>query len=486
MTRACPQHLSGLDWYASCSILRKSFWGWYRDVMSDDNHSEAPDAGLPIGERLQRAAGVRLLEYAAEALLSELRPYKLAKSAGVSKDAAYRAFRGGAVEAFEAIAELGENPEWGGYHRGEEMMLEAVQAELVQISEEGEELDHDERQRRLLVAALTANVENMFASKAFPLGWLLTAISITSHPLWADEKAAPDEKGRELAEIARSSRKRFYDYMTDRQLPVLQNAMSELGVRPKPGYTARKVVMLQHALLDGCAHRMAVDPSAFTPREVAEAVFHLGVSLGIPGGLDDPRLPDDPELRATFDTALVAAEKVARDGHSVTVADLIDLSPDEHRNALRSIFDTDASLVDSLVRRVVAGGGLDHVSSDGPLDAADPIVDRSLLYLRETLERLTDFADAAPAAVEQVRAASSLCHGQERFVDDETIFGVIHAAYREVVAAVIGEPVTANATLKDLIDLACSGRPGKVGIDALFQLLRRRAGAALDAASNLP
>lgn len=406
----------------------------------------------------------RLTRHGIEALLSQLLPYKLVqrREVKVSKDTAYRIFHGRVEDVLRAVASLAGDPNWGGYSEGRTAMVQAA----FDVPSDEQNLP-----RARLTAALEANINAQFESRAQPLGWLLQSAALTGSERWLHDDLR-SSRG-DLAEAILAARREFYEYMTAEMIGFLRLAMSELRLRPRPGWDAETIVVLIHCLIDGAVLRMFLEPERLTAKQVAEAAFELGTALGELGTYDDPRRPSDAALGRVFDDVVIEAARGWAREQAVSL-DGVASRCGTSTELVRMIFPSVDELADSVLRHRVASGGFEHAV--GLTQVVTPSVVRAQLgYLRDTLLHLADFAADSPEALALARAY------HRRRSDSQlprqlvpSFFETLTMAYVDVLSYVTPDPA---GQLNDLVEHAALGEPGRSAVDLAIGILDRLAAA---------
>jgi hypothetical protein len=398
----------------------------------------------------------RLLTHAIDGLRSQLNASVLAAESPVSRDTAYRVFRGdGTGESVTdavvaAVAGAANDPSWNGFELAHGDALAAYQASL----------DAGDDDSARWCATLAAVFEAQFRSVGNPVGWTLQAAALAASPAWQGEPPAAD--GVDLARTILAARRAHYQVMTDQFVEIAQVAMSDLGRRPRADVDPRGMVVLSHALLDGAMLRRFIEPEAVPPALVAEAILQLWLSFSEQGGFDDPRRPDDERGRRLFDRLLDGAADLWSASPQITVDAAAERAgvPVE---AAALLFPDVGDLADSLMRARVVGGGFVDL---GPVpDACE--ARQHLPVLVSELQRLRDLADAIPYAV-----AASRLHRPVRskpFADD-------FADNEGRAVAPLVRASHARQLVEDLLCFAGQGSPGWASVEALLRTIAYPAG----------
>jgi hypothetical protein len=404
--------------------------------------SEPRDAVIDAGRQ-------RLLTHAIDALRSQLNASVLSKEVPVSRDTAYRVFRGDesresvADAIIAAVTEAAHDPEWAGAQVTLNRAIETYTGHV----------NRGDDPHTTLTAMLRVIFEEQFRSPGQPLGWILQAAALTGSPAWEGE--APADDGAEVARKILASRRAFYREWETMQVSFFTLAMSELGRRPlidPPG-----ILALLHCLLDGIVLRHFIEPDAVSPELAAEALYRLGFAFTEEGPADDPRKPADDRNLQLFDRLLEAAADLWRDRPDITVDEAADHAgaPPE---AATLLFPDIGDLADSLVRaRVVAGGFIDL----GPFP--DRIMARQHLPgLVSELQRLRALTEEIPHAL----AASQRHHPtrSKPFADE-----LVTSGSRLIEA--LDVPARSEQLMRDLLDFATRGDAGWPSVIALLRTI---------------
>lgn len=402
----------------------------------------------------------RLLSHGVEALMSEVKPYKLARQSGVSKDTAYRVFEG-PEKVLEAVAGLAADQDWGGYAESHKAMVDSVVSSLS---------DPEVSSRSKLTSALEANIRTQFRSRSQPLGWMLQAASLTGSRKW--ERDDVQSSRADLAEKLLELRRSFYRRMTDDMVAFFRVAMSELQMRPREGWDAETIVVLIHCLVDGAVLRMFLDPESITPKQVAEAAYELGIGLGERGTYVDPRRREDEGVSRVFEQLVTRASRLWKERKPVGLESL-SRTCKIRLELVKTIFPTEEDLADSVVRSHVASGGFAEIfNSIGPLTHDEVRV--QLGYLRDTLGRLADCSEQMPDALKLAKAYHERRHGTDvKYELPPSFFETMSMVYGDVLRALSSEPDT---QLNELVQLACQGSRGQPAVKSVIDALERTTG----------
>lgn len=403
----------------------------------------------------------RLLNSALDTLRSQLNASVLSALAPVSRDTAYRVFRGdpdhpNVTDAIVAeVSRAAHDPAWTGYYEALRNTIGAYQA--VTLGDDG--IGDRPAARRPVVTAvkagLQANFEAQFRAPGLPVSWLLQSAALTASDAWEGDPPSDDDAalGKELLEHRRA----FYSDVTEQLRGFLTVAMSDIGRRPRAGVEPDTVVKLLHALNDGAVLRCLIDPGALQPDLVAEAMYLLAEALTEEGPLVDPRRPDDERGGELFDRLLAAAADLWREQREVTIEAAAEHA-DVPLDAACLLFPTVGDLADSLVRSRVVGGGF----TDLGVLPKDAEVGEHLMGMVSGLQNLRDFADELPFAVDaaQRHPPRRTSPFVDDFVDNES----------RVLAAL---DVTPNPTrlVHDLVVFASRGTGGWPAVTALLRTI---------------
>jgi hypothetical protein len=391
----------------------------------------------------------RLLEHGVDALRSQLNASVLSASSPVSRDTAYRVFRGDpdhlhvsdAIVA--AVSRAAHDPAWGDQ---QDPIRSTIAGDI-------EGVDDRDDVAAAVKAGLQANFERQFSMPSTPVAWLLLVSAFPGSAAWRGDPPAPEcaDLAAELLEHGRAS----YADMTSYQVNLLTLVMSALGRRPRRDVSPETIVTLLHSLHDGAVLRRMVEPDAVDPAMVAEAMFSLALSLTEEGPFSDPRRPDDERNQRVFDCLLDAAADLWRGRPEVAVEEVAHHAsvPTEVATLL---FPTVGDLADSLIRARVVGGGFADV---GPFPD-DAAVGERLLTLITALRSLRTFGDALPHVVTVVRTTppTGSARFEDDFVDNES----------RLVEALDVVPDAAQL-VRDLVLFASQGTPGWPTVEALLR-----------------
>jgi hypothetical protein len=394
----------------------------------------------------------RLLVHALDGLRAQLNASTLSRESPVSRDTAYRVFRGdpggGTVtdRIVAAVAEAANDTAWGGY----DLVLNQILANFAASIQSGSDPTNT------MIEAFGAAFDGQFLSPGFPVGWILQACALTASSAWQGEPPASQDDldlGRKLLDARRD----YYEWVTDRLVAFFTVALSEHGRRPRPGLDPRPIVALMHALCDGAVLRRTIEPEAFSTELVAEAMYLLWMVLTEQGPAQDPRKPEDERSQQLFDRLVAAGGELWQERPDITVDDAAKAAsvPPE---AATLLFPDIGDLADSFIRAQVVGGGFPDL---GPVP--DPSEARQRLpALVAELRRLRDLADSNPHAV-----AATRDHHPTRskpFVED-----FIGTEARLVDA--LDATAQSDQLVRDLVSFACQGTPGWASVVALLRTI---------------
>lgn len=396
----------------------------------------------------------RLLSHPLDTLRSQLNASILASTSPVSRDTAYRVFRGDpdhldvtdAIVA--AVSEAADDPAWS-----PDAFPDVIAAYQTSCRQAG---DRDaDAARAAVLAALRANFESQFRAPGLPVTWLLVAAALTSSPAWRGERP-PDEDvalGREILEHRRRSRHE----VTKQYEVLLTMVMSEVGRRPRRGVEPETIVELLYALHDGAVMRNLIEPGAVPSELVAEAMYGLAEALTEEGPHTEPRRPDDERGARLFDALVSAADELWRERPEVMVEEAADRAGVPHEAACL-LFPTVGDLADSVIRVRVVGGGFSDV---GPWPD-DLDVSQRLVALVTELRNLRDFADQCPHAVTvaTTRPPTRSAPFVEDFVDNKSR-----------VVAVLGVSPDPVRLVTDMVRFAAQGQDGWAAVIALLRTI---------------
>jgi hypothetical protein len=393
----------------------------------------------------------RLLAHGIDALRSQLNASALSDDLPLSRDTAYRVFRGdesaeSVTDAIvAAVAEAALDSAWAG---ADSAMADAMEAFQASVNRGNDARGH-------LREGLRAGFEAQFRSPGQPAGWLIQAAALTASSAWKGDPPDPDSVA--VAQRLLEIRRRQYEAITDQMTMLVTGTMSELGRRPKPGVDARSVIVLVHCLLDGAALRRFIEPDAMPPDLFAEAVISLWDALSELGSFHDPRRPDDERNQVVFDRVLAGAIELWLTRPEITVDEAAERAsvPSE---AASLLFPEIGDLADSVVRNRVVGGGFADLGAVP--DAAR--ARQHLPVLVSTLGRLRDLADTIPHAV-----AAAGAHAPTRskpFADD-------FAGHECRAIEALAMTPNAERFVHDLVAFASQGTPGWTSVIALMRTI---------------
>lgn len=406
--------------------------------MANEPSDDPRDAVLAVG--LQR-----LLTHGMEGLRSIVNASALAREAPVSRDTAYRVFRRDGHETvgdavLVAVTHAAHDPAWG-FDQVVGEALAAYQASLTEGAGPAERL----------LAALEATVEGQFKRPVLPVTWMLQAAAFTASEAWEGEP--PPDSEAKVAEQILAERKTFYDDATENLTMFLQQSLSDMGRRPRPGYDAKSIVILLHALLDGLVVRRFLDPESMSPRQAAEALFQLGLALSEQGSADDPRKPTDEHGQQIFDQMLRAALELWQQDPSASV-EAVAAKATVAEDSATVLFPSVGDLADSLLRFRVAGAGF--------LPTSPATARQHLPGMVSQLERLRDLADNAPHAITLARAHAPVASSQ--FVDD-------YVNHQGQLVEFLGVTPQPRQLVRDMYEFASQGTPGWSTVVALLRAI---------------
>ena len=390
-----------------------------------------------------------------EMLRSALNASSLGAAAGVPKDTAYRVFRSSdpssADPVLRAVSQAAADPAWSGFDESLSDMASAFDEVL------RAEVDFEEA----IVASMTANVEAQFQAPGGPGGWLLHTAAITASERWKGPVGF-NEKDAVVARELLADRARLYARITDELAPILAASLSLLGRRPKPPLDVRRLVSLMHAMIDGSVLRLYIEPDAFSPRLVGEAVLALALAFSEEGYDSDPRCPTDEAGRAVYEVVVSAARASWPSGAFVDVADLAGVAGVDEQVAKR-IFPSVADVADSVMwRAVLAGGSLEAGTSDGHLQGSEG----ELSMLFALLRRLRSVVDELPGAGEVLSAERPALGPGVRAELERQGRGILELHC---------PGVDADATVNELLRAALGGSRTWFAAEALMRVLMRSA-----------
>jgi hypothetical protein len=393
----------------------------------------------------------RLLAHGIDALRSQLNASALSDDLPLSRDTAYRVFRGddsaeSVTDAIvAAVAEAALEPDWAGSDAALGDAMEAFQSSV----------NRGNDARSHFREGLRAAFEAQFRSPGQPAGWLVQSAALTASSAWKGDPPDPDSVA--VAQRLLEIRRRQYQALTDQLVLLVTGGMSELGRRPKPGIDARAVIVLVHCLLDGATLRRFIEPDAMPPDLFADAVLALWDALSERGSFYDPRRPDDERNQRIFDRVLAGATDLWITRPDITVDEAAERAgvPPE---AASLLFPAVGDLGDSVVRTRVVGGGFADLGAQP--DAAR--ARQHLPVLVSALGRLRDLADTVPHAV-----AATHAHAPTRskpFADD-------FAAHESRAVDALGVTPNAERFVHDLVAFASQGTPGWTSVIALMRTI---------------
>lgn len=391
----------------------------------------------------------RLLVHGIDGLRSQLNASVLSKEVPVSRDTAYRVFRGDKPgepvtdAVIAAVTEAAHDAEWA----GAEVTLErAIQAY-------SDHVNRGSDPHTTLTAMLQVIFEEQLRSPGQPVGWILQAAALTASPAWQGEP--PPDDSVEVARTILAGRRAFYRDWEGMQVSFFTLAMSELGRRPR--IDPPDILALLHCLLDGIVLRHLIEPDAISAELAAEALYRLGFAFTEIGPADDPRKPDDDRNLALFDRLVDAAAHLWASRADITVDDAAHEAgvPPE---AATLLFPDVGDLADSLIRaRVVAGGFVDL----GPFP--DPVKARQHLPgLVSELQRTRILASEIPNALN----ASQRHHPtrSKTFADEFVDSG------RRLIDALDVTP-RSEQLVRDMLHFASTGDAGWPSVVALLRTI---------------
>ncbi len=415
-----------------------------RDSNRQDKQDQMVDAGL-----------AKLGSAPIDVLRSALNASSLGLAAGVPKDTAYRVFRSAdpssADPVLRAISRAAADPSWAGFDESLGDMAAAFDEVL--RAEVGFE--------EAIVASMAANVEAQFKAPGGPAGWLLQAAAITASERWKGPSALSD-RDAEVARELLGDRERLYGRITDELAPILAATLSLLGRRVKAPLDVRRLVSLMHALIDGAVLRLYVEPDAFSPRLVGEAILALALAFSEEGYDSDPRCPTDAAGRAVYEAVISVARASWPSGAFGDVTALAELAGVDAATAGR-IFPSVADVADSVMwGAVLAGGSLEAGTSDGRLQGSEG----ELSMLFALLRRLRSVVDGLPGAGEVLAGQRPALGPGVRAELERQGTGVL---------ALHCPGVDAQATVDELLGAALGGSPTWPAAEALMRVLVRSA-----------
>jgi hypothetical protein len=402
-------------------------------------------------DALIAAGRQRLLTQGVDGLRALLNASVLSREAPVSRDTAYRVFRGDAGDEsvadaiVVAVARACSDLAWAGTAAAQAAAMETYAANVNAGNDPA----------GTLVDTLRVVFEEQFRSPGHAAGWLLQAAALPASEAW--EGDPPTDDDAEVAAKILALRREHYTVLEERLASFVTLAVSELGRRPRRGMDPRAIVRLVHCLLDGAVHRRLIDPDSMPPELAAEAMFLLGLAFSEAGPADDPRKPDDERSQRLYDRLVQAAARLWQGRPEITVEEAAAAAgvPMEAANLL---FPDVGDLADSLLRsRVVAGGFVDL----GPFPDVTR-VRQHLPVLASELKRLRDLADEIPHVI-----TVSQQHPPQRskpFVDD-----FVDGEGR-VVELLDATPCAEQLT-RDLVTFAAQGSAGWPSVVALLRTL---------------
>lgn len=401
-------------------------------------------------------AGLKKLANAPiEMLRSALNASALGAAAGVPKDTAYRVFRSfdpsSADPVVRAVSQAAADPAWSGFDESLSDMASAFDEVL------RAEVDFEEA----IVASMTANVEAQFQAPGGPGGWLLHAASITASERWKGPVGV-SAKDAAVARELLADRARLYARITDELAPILAATLSLLGRRPKPPLDVRRLVSMMHSLIDGAVLRLYIEPDAFSPRLVGEAVLALALAFSEEGYDSDPRCPADEEGRAVYENIVSAASASWPSGAFVDLGDIARIAGADDR-AARRIFPSIADVADSVMwRAVLTGGSLEAGTSDGQLQGSEG----ELSMLFALLRRLRSVVDELPGA------------GEVLSIERPTLGPGVRAELERQGRGILElhcPGVDTETTIDELLRAALGGSRTWAAAEALMRVLQRSA-----------
>lgn len=410
------------------------------------------------------AAGLqRLLGHGIDGLRALLNASALSRDSSFSRDTAYRVFRDdhrvdGVTDAIIAAVAAATN-DWseGGYDAALGQAMAAYQASATGGADA----------ETSVIASLEAVFEAQFRSPSLPVGFLLGAAALTASPAWqgAPAPAGDVDVGRAVLDIRRV----FYERRAEQLVVLAHIVMSELGRRPRVDVDPGEVVVLTHALLDGCILRRLIAPDAVPASLFAQGLFRLWMAFSEPGTHDDPRRPGDQRDRRTFDLLLDGAAELWR-AEVPSLPKPLPLPVTVEAAAGRAAVPVDVAtrlfpgvgdLADSLLRARVVGGGFVDVSADPDVTEAR----QHVLVLVSQLQRLRDLADSLPRAVAAARSHPPV---GSRSIFDDLVDN--HSRVVEVLK-LASHP---RDLVEDLVRFAAQGTSGWESVTALLKTIGYR------------
>lgn len=307
----------------------------------------------------------------------------------------------------------------------------------------------DPRQR--LVEALRSHIDRQFEMPGVPVGLFAHGAALTAAPQWRHAKSAPQGEERDLGEAILEARRRQYQEATNLLMPFMQHAMNELGRTPDDGdTTARSILALMHALMDGAILRTTIDPDALSPELIAEAMVRLGEAFSRRGASTDPHRPSGVSESADFDRVVSAAAAAWRQESGMCRFPSMSF-PDVSRAEVEEFFLDSETLAESVLWREV-----------GAIEPADEL-DREAhaLFLARAIQRLKAAAASHPAVVDVARG---------RAPEHGGYFYELQIAMANALGHV-SSGCDATSTARSLIEGACTGGPGRAMIHALNQAI---------------
>jgi hypothetical protein len=402
-------------------------------------------------DALIAAGRQRLLTRGVDGLRALLNASVLSREAPVSRDTAYRVFRGDAGDEsvadaiVTAVADACGDLAWAGAASAQAAAMQAYAANV--------NAGNDPTQT--LIETLRATFEEQFRSPGLAAGWLLQAAALTGSEAWQGDPPAAEDA--DVAARILALRRELYVTLEERLSSFITMAVSELGRRPRRGMDPRAIVRLVHCLLDGAVLRRLIDPDSMPPELAAEGMFLLGLAFSEVGPADDPRKPDDERSQALYHRLVQAAATSWQSRPEVTVEEA-SAAAGVPVEAATLLFPDIGDLADSVLRsRVVAGGFVDL----GPFPDVTR-VRQHLPVLASELKRLRDLADTIPHVV-----TVSQQHPPQRskpFVDD-----FVDSEGR-VVDLLDATPCAEQLT-RDLVTFAAQGTAGWPSVVALLRTI---------------
>jgi hypothetical protein len=300
------------------------------------------------------------------------------------------------------------------------------------------------------LAALRHYLVSNFHLPAYPMGRLIRALTLLASPRWEGTVRLSEQHealAREIFEIEGAGWESGRQHLRW----LVQDALAALRRRPRQGQSLDKILMLLYAFAEGAVDHLMTHPEVISPDDVVEAIVLLGYALTEEGSMTDPRLPDDPEARATFTDLVARADAAWMAGEDLgdlhVVADRFEV-PFE---VVVLLFPRLEDLADSVVRARVISGGV-----EGGAPAA------TFALLAASLHRLATAADETPSAVELAHALDG----------EGSVFDELRGLARQVAESSVESTMPVDRVVEQIIVNAAHGRGSWATVEVLLEALR--------------